>query len=154
MPGYSGDGVTCSDVNECKSCSPDSQCASDGESYNCTCKPGFSGNGTTCIPLPGPCDSVQCPPSFCKNGGTCVTNPDDDCKPFCRCPRQYRGESCTLGRQQFIAEPLPTTPKRSVNITLRIQDINVTVLSNRSSTDFISLTNITTAKVCPDLSVE
>ncbi|XP_038671359.1 mucin-4-like [Scyliorhinus canicula] len=147
IPGYSGDGITCSDINECKSCSPDSQCASDGESYNCTCKPGFSGNGTTCIPLPGPCDSAQCSPSFCKNGGTCVTNPADDCKPFCQCPRQYRGESCTLGRQQFTAEPLPTTPKRSVNITLRIKDINVTVLSNRSSTDFISLTNITTAKV-------
>ncbi|XP_067897779.1 mucin-like protein [Heterodontus francisci] len=146
-PGFSGDGVACSDINACKSCSPNSQCASDGKSYNCTCNPGFSGNGTTCIPLPGPCDSFQCPPSFCNNGGTCVLNPDDGCKPFCQCPHQYRGEQCTLAKLQFIAEPLPTMPKRTVNITLRLQGINVTVLSNRSSTDYISLTNIIRVKV-------
>ncbi|XP_059507120.1 mucin-4-like isoform X2 [Stegostoma tigrinum] len=146
------EGSNCSVINGCVSCSPNSQCTFDGQSYYCTCKPGFSGNGTTCIPLTRPCDSSQCSPSFCKNGGTCVPNPDDGCKPFCECPRQYRGEQCTLASLQFVAEPLPTMPKRSVNITLRLQGINVTVLSNRSSANYISLTNSTAVKVFEILS--
>ncbi|XP_043558362.1 mucin-4-like isoform X2 [Chiloscyllium plagiosum] len=155
--GYEGDPYKfCIDINEClayNACpARNSICTNTNGSYTCNCSAGYegsncSGNGTTCIPLPSPCGSSQCSPSFCKNGGTCVPNPDDGCKPFCQCPRQYGGEQCTLASLQFVAEPLSTMPKRSVNITLRLQGINVTVLSNRSSIDYISLTNSTSVKV-------
>ncbi|XP_041070867.1 uncharacterized protein LOC121292663 isoform X2 [Carcharodon carcharias] len=148
-PGFSGNGKFCTANAECGSslCSPDATCSNITGNFSCTCNTGFTGNGTTCFPLPDPCGSSQCPSSFCNNGGTCVLNPASGCKPFCQCPSQYRGEKCTEAGSGFIAQPLPILPKRSVNITLKVQGVDVSVLNDSNSTDYRSLTSITAEKV-------
>ena len=50
--GFSGDGFTCNDLDECKlgthNCSVNADCTNDIGSFTCTCKPGFLGSGTSC----------------------------------------------------------------------------------------------------------
>ncbi|XP_059507113.1 uncharacterized protein LOC125457750 isoform X2 [Stegostoma tigrinum] len=145
--GFTGDGTFCSVINPCDSspCSPNADCTNTAGNFSCTCQEGFTGNGTICLAVP--CFNFTCPSSFCNNGGTCVPNLADGCKPLCQCPSQYKGERCTSPEQQFIAQPLPTLPKRSVNITLRLPNVNVTVLKNRSSTDYRTLSTVTASRL-------
>ncbi|XP_041376626.1 latent-transforming growth factor beta-binding protein 1-like [Gigantopelta aegis] len=51
-PGFSGDGVTCSDVDECalSPCHANATCINTPGSFNCQCNPGFTGDGiNSCI---------------------------------------------------------------------------------------------------------
>ncbi|XP_043558358.1 mucin-4-like isoform X1 [Chiloscyllium plagiosum] len=145
--GFTGNGSSCSIINPCDSspCSPNADCTNTAGSFSCSCKEGFTGNGTTC--LAGPCSNFTCPSSFCNNGGTCLPDPADNCKPLCQCPSQYKGERCTDPEQQFIAQPLSTLPKRSVNITLTLPNVDVNVLRNTSSTDYGTLSTLTARRV-------
>ncbi|XP_062901651.1 uncharacterized protein LOC134345238 [Mobula hypostoma] len=122
--GFSGNGTYCSDITECSTCSPNAVCKDTGGKFKCICNERFTGNGTTCTPLPGPCDSFQCPPTFCRNFGTCSLNPSLNCTPVCRCPSPYTGERCTLVSLVFTAEQSPDLPKRVVNITSTLTNVN------------------------------
>ena len=48
--GYSGDGHTCLDIDECLSdpCVENANCTNNNGSFLCHCNTGFSGNGTFC----------------------------------------------------------------------------------------------------------
>ncbi len=50
--GYTGDGRTCADVDECAlgtaGCSTNASCSNVPGSFTCSCEPGFTGDGITC----------------------------------------------------------------------------------------------------------
>ncbi|XP_072895124.1 uncharacterized protein [Hemitrygon akajei] len=135
--GFSGNGTYCSDITECSTCSPNAVCKEIEGKFKCICNERFTGNGTTCTPLPGPCDSSQCPPTFCRNGGTCSLNPSLNCIPVCQCPSPYTGEQCTLVSLVFLAAQSPDLPKRVVNITLTLTNVNETSEINSTLTESI-----------------
>ncbi|XP_014375969.1 nidogen-2 [Alligator sinensis] len=52
LPGYTGDGHNCSDVNECTQgrCHPAATCLNTPGSFSCQCRPGYDGDGFQCTP--------------------------------------------------------------------------------------------------------
>ncbi|KAG8516603.1 Nidogen-1, partial [Galemys pyrenaicus] len=60
LPGFSGDGRACHDVDECQSsrCHPDAYCYNTPGSFSCQCKPGYQGDGFHCVP--GEVEKTRC----------------------------------------------------------------------------------------------
>ncbi|XP_039924573.1 nidogen-2 isoform X2 [Hirundo rustica] len=50
LPGYAGDGIRCSDVDECAQspCHPAAICYNTPGSFSCRCRPGYAGDGFQC----------------------------------------------------------------------------------------------------------
>ncbi|KAM6255307.1 nidogen-2 [Spheniscus humboldti] len=50
LPGYTGDGIDCSDVDECAEnpCHPAATCYNTPGSFSCQCRPGYEGDGFHC----------------------------------------------------------------------------------------------------------
>ncbi|OWK53175.1 Nidogen-2 [Lonchura striata] len=74
LPGYTGDGIHCSDADECAEspCHPAAVCYNTPGSFSCHCRPGYAGDGFQCTygeggdchpPLPEP---TERPPSMCE----------------------------------------------------------------------------------------
>ncbi|KAM8945437.1 uncharacterized protein RCH25_048709 [Pelodytes ibericus] len=90
--GFSGDGATCNDVNECTTslhqCHQQGICVNTEGSYTCLCKPGYTGNGFTCT------DINEC---LIDNGGchadaVCANTAGDR---NCLCKTGYTGNGLT-----------------------------------------------------------
>ena len=98
--GYSGSGVTCSDVNECtagtSNCSTDATCTNTVGSFTCACKTGFTGTGVTCT------DVNECTngTNNCSTNGTCTNTTGSF---TCACKTGYAGNgvTCTLAALSF-----------------------------------------------------
>ncbi|XP_068837823.1 nidogen-1 [Capricornis sumatraensis] len=60
LPGFSGDGRACQDVNECQPsrCHPDAFCYNTPGSFVCRCKYGYQGDGFHCVP--GGVEKTRC----------------------------------------------------------------------------------------------
>uniref|UniRef100_A0A2K6KB69 Nidogen-1 n=2 Tax=Rhinopithecus bieti TaxID=61621 RepID=A0A2K6KB69_RHIBE len=60
LPGFSGDGQACQDVDECQPsrCHPDAFCYNTPGSFTCQCKPGYQGDGFRCVP--GEVEKTRC----------------------------------------------------------------------------------------------
>ncbi|XP_072000223.1 uncharacterized protein [Engystomops pustulosus] len=83
--GLSGDGLHCSDIDECSHnvCSPNAVCTNTWQSYNCTCMPGFIGNGTHCE------DLNECLTSPCSPYATCTNTIGSY---ICSCKKGFTGD--------------------------------------------------------------
>eukprot|EP00933_Yihiella_yeosuensis_P050154 TRINITY_DN47917_c0_g1_i1.p1 TRINITY_DN47917_c0_g1~~TRINITY_DN47917_c0_g1_i1.p1 ORF type:complete len:999 (-),score=202.24 TRINITY_DN47917_c0_g1_i1:250-3246(-) len=98
-PGYNGNGLVCSSINECDAghdCSPNAACSDTVGSFSCTCNPGYQGNGTVCTPIP--CTAVTSPQD--GSFGNCKQEQESGstCAPFCDAGYSLTGNStCTLG---------------------------------------------------------
>jgi hypothetical protein len=88
--GYSGDGTTCTDVNECKTGSPcdaNATCTNTDGSFTCTCAAGYKGDGKTCTIMG--CADVTCSKNAkCDDGGGTKS-------PSCKCNPGYSGDGTT-----------------------------------------------------------
>ena len=91
-PGFTGDGITCTDINECLTnnggCDAHATCANTPGSRTCTCNAGWMGNGVTCM------DINEC---LVNNGGcdvnaTCTNTPGSH---TCTCNTGFTGNGVT-----------------------------------------------------------
>ena len=83
------------DINECRLsvCSPNAKCINTAGSFECICKDGYTGNGSTCT------DACDCCSNPCKNGGTCIEQGNGF---MCKCRMGYEGVTCETRESQEI----------------------------------------------------
>ena len=87
--GYSGDGTTCTEIDECKEgtagCDKNAVCENTPGSFKCTCKAGYKGDGTTCT-LDDECLAGV---ADCDTNAACTNTPDSY---TCKCNKGYTGD--------------------------------------------------------------
>ncbi|XP_072043967.1 uncharacterized protein [Amphiura filiformis] len=74
-------------VEDIDTCDVNAECHDQDDGYQCTCKPGFIGNGLLCE------DIDECTSSPCMNDGTCETDVNSY---SCRCATGYTGDTCQI----------------------------------------------------------
>src|SRR5690606_29220838 len=100
--GFSGNGKSCADVNECMSpglnaCAAGAECQNVPGGYACSCPAGQFGDGFFCK------GNDACEPSPCVNGGVCVNTPQGY---KCECPLGFVGENCQLSAADDGCNPV------------------------------------------------
>ncbi|ATB42192.1 hypothetical protein CYFUS_007669 [Cystobacter fuscus] len=95
--GYEGDGVTCTNIDECAAspCLNGGTCIDGINSYTCECAPGFT--GTNCET-----NIDECAASPCLNGGTCT---DGINSYTCACAPGFTGTNCETNIDECAASP-------------------------------------------------
>jgi hypothetical protein len=101
--GYSGDGLTCADVDECAvdkdNCDPHARCTNSKGSFSCACNIGYSGSGVSCVDVNECADGTD----SCSDDAACTNNPGSY---TCSCNVGFSGtgtvcldvNECEIGR--------------------------------------------------------
>ncbi|OXB70821.1 UNVERIFIED_CONTAM: hypothetical protein H355_002145 [Colinus virginianus] len=92
--GYSGDGFTCNDIDECAegthTCGAHSRCVNTAGAFTCVCDEGYMPSSGTAAPegrAPGPFS--------CKDIDECASGGTNDCSPHATCTNTDGSYTCT-----------------------------------------------------------
>jgi hypothetical protein len=112
--GFTGDGITCADVDECApeapahDCHPQSTCSNTPGSFACACNPGFTGDGRACA------DIDECAPAApahdCDPDATCSNVPGSF---TCACNPGFFGNGTSCTRPLSCSDLLARDPAAS-----------------------------------------
>ncbi|XP_054681478.1 pro-epidermal growth factor isoform X3 [Grus americana] len=138
LEGYTGDGVHCYDIDECKmgshTCGENITCINTEGNFTCSCADDASGTGIGCKSTVSPPvvsneysthsaqgDVVGCPPSYesyCLHGGVC--NYVSDLQDYaCNCVTGYVGERCQFSDLEWWEQQHAERVKmRNITITV------------------------------------
>lgn len=91
VPGSANSQTFCVPHPDCEFCSPNAYCAVDANGDGtCTCRPGFTGNGTVCNAT----GAGACATNPCQNAGDCTDGANGAYT--CACQPGYRGTHCQI----------------------------------------------------------
>ena len=137
--GFSGDGLTCADVDECASattnnCDANASCTNTDGGFTCQCNTGFNGDGTTCSDVDecasattNDCDvnaactntdggfTCQCNSGFNGDGTTCADVDEcalNVCDRNAACVNNAGSYTCTCNSPDWIGDGVTCEPSR------------------------------------------
>jgi hypothetical protein len=109
--GFTGDGITCADIDECEpaapahDCDPDATCSNTPGSFTCACNAGFTGDGRACADI-DECEP-EAPAHDCDPDATCSNTPGSF---TCACNPGFFGSGTSCTRPLSCSDLLALDP--------------------------------------------
>ena len=99
--GYTGNGLTCSDIDECTAgsddCDANATCTNNDGGFDCACDAGYTGDGVTCTDVDECTDGTD----NCDANATCTNEVGSF---SCACNAGYNGDGVTCTAMQACAD--------------------------------------------------